>query len=345
MGKNLLFLSLFAFFLFVPLSGRAYYLWDAEKSDLYVVDHYLHPFNGSESGELAVELLIRGPRPGVIKALCDALRENDPRSLFVAPEMIVRLQIREAVPFLVKVLRSEKSDYRILSNTIEALGHLGGPQAVKALEAYYKKGLDLPSPRRSGGLRLEALRALGSLKVEKYRKVLKKEAAAAEGVTQVRLYDALAKMGDPSIRQAILDLLTQSKDPKVIGPALSVLARVGKPEDLAVVDQAQEVPRVDYESDIALELIRCQLGMMAMTNAEKVKKLEAYFQTPDQAQLVWAIDRLGELGTPEALAVLELHLNDPGMGNSKLEILTVFRRNGKRIDRVLRKESQLLKVR
>jgi HEAT repeat protein len=318
---------------------------DRDKPDLDIVDHYLHPFNGGDSMGTEREILIRGPKPGIVKALCAAFQEQDRHALIVATQMLLRLRVRQAIPYLARLLKTEKADYLVLSTAIGGLGDLGGPPAAKALLDYSRNGPDLELADHSTHLRLQALEALGSCGVSRYGKLLKKEAAKREGVERIRLLGALGNMGDPSVRPAILELLNQTQDPKLIGPALGVLSRVGKTEDLDLLDRLQSNPTVANKCRDALDNARLNLHLLNLPPEEQAQELAAYLKDSPNGMEVWAIDKLAELRTPQSLAALELHLNDQGLNTYYLEILVALRRAGKDIVRVVRQDSEVLKVR
>jgi HEAT repeat protein len=124
---------------------------------------------------------------------------------------------------------------------------------------------------------------------------------------------------------------------------LSLLGRFHDPTDLPLLEKLQAKP-VAFKCGEPIESARSRTELFGLPEKQRVEKLAVAFQSDNQSEILQAIRDLSEMGTPNALAVLVLHLNDPGIGNVSSEVLSALRKNGKSFIRQKKGFSDVLKI-
>ncbi|MFI5363155.1 MAG: HEAT repeat domain-containing protein [Elusimicrobiota bacterium] len=250
----------------------------------------LAPALGRMKDKKAVDALlgalnVRGASPRETAAIVDALgRAGDPRAVegIAAAEDYLRsmtLQLGE-LPAGLQVLRSK---------VLEALGRIGGEQAVAVLE----EAVNDKDPR----VVEEAVRGLGRLQIKEAVPALQQLASSGGDMTQA-VFEALASIGDKRAASTLEQGLT-SADKFVAVEAEYALAKLGRKDMIARLESSL---KNDPGSEKVALLAAYYLAKL--DRASGLDHLVALMAKPDAGFSVLAADALGKSENPRAVLPL-----------------------------------------
>ena len=261
----------------------------------------LAPALGRMKGKKAVDALlaafdVRAANPRETVAVVEALgRAGDPRAVteIASANDYLRsmtLQLGD-LPAHLQVLHAK---------ILEALGRLGGEQAVSVLE----ESVNDKDPR----IVEEAVRGLGRLQVKDAIPALQQLASQGGDMTQA-VFEALAEIGDKRA-ESTLEQGLANQDKFVNVEAAYALAKLGHKDMIARL-----------ESFLSKDPGSMKLGILAayylakMDHASGLDYLVALMNKPDSGLTVLAADALGKAENPRAVLPLveALKSDDPSL--------------------------------
>lgn len=242
------------------------------------------------SQQAGADLLAQGKKaiPQLIAALDDPDEVKKASVVFI----LGQLKATEAVPRMIEELKSKNDGVRF--NSAVSLGLVGDSRALPHLVAMLGPGNDDMSKGA-------ALIALGHLKNKDAAPQMKAVLADPDQHLRVLAATALGVLGNNEGLDVALDG-TRSDNESLVLVSIQALGMIG---------DARALPRLDemtlasdaWQSDI--ELTRKQIEYANVGPEKRVELLRGHFDDPSRHVAEWAITALADLGTPEAISLLE----------------------------------------
>lgn len=267
--------------------------------------------NRGESQQAGRSLLAQGKKavPQLVAALDD--RDEDKKASVAI--ILGQLKATEAVPRLIEELKSKNEDVRFSSAL--ALGLIGDSRALPHLAALLGPGGDQTSKGA-------ALIALGRLKNKDA--VLQVKAVLADPDPNIRVLAAttLGALGNHEGLDVALDG-TRSDDQSLVLVSIQAIGLIGDARALPRLEEMNQASDA-WQSDI--ELARKQIEYAGAGPEKRVKVLRGHLDDQSRHVAEWAVTALADLGTPEAISVLEEKARDgnsrsAGLAQMQLEML------------------------
>lgn len=227
-----------------------------------------------------------------IPQLIAALDDPDPDKKAEAAVVLGQLKATEAVPRLIAALKSGSDSLRYMSAL--SLGLVGDSRALPHLVA-------LLGPGNDDAAKGTALIALGYLKDKDALPQVKAALADPDQYTRVLAATTLGALGNHEGLDEALNG-TRSDNQTLVLISIQALGMIG---DARALPRLEEMTRAsdDWQSDI--QLTRKQIEYAGAGPEQRVKLLRGHLDDQSRHVAEWAVTALADLGTPEAISVLE----------------------------------------
>lgn len=242
------------------------------------------------SQQAGMDLLAQGKKavPQLVAALDDP---DDGKKASVAI-ILGQLKAVEAVPRLIEELKSKNKAVRF--NSALALGLVGDSRALPHLVA-------LLGPDGDETSKGAALIALGNLKNRDAVPQVKAALADPDPYLRVLAATTLGALGNREGLDVAVDG-TGSDDQSLVLVSIQALGTIGDARALPRLD-AMTGDSAPWQSDI--DLAKKQIAYASAGPETKVKVLRGHLDDQSRHVAEWAVTALADLGTPEAISVLE----------------------------------------
>lgn len=269
-------------------------LFADEELDRYIAQ--LGSKSRSEWDQAAEKLLFSGKKavPLLIKAL-DAAPDEQKIAIV---RVLLELKASEAVPKIITLLKSENKGLRMLS--AYALGKIHDARALEPL----LKMLETARDEDSRGATIFGLGFLGNSKAVP---VLKNE--LKNDSQRIRIWAASA-LGLLSNAAGFDEALTgtYSENTNIRLSAVEALGVIGDKRAEPRLKEMIDDPRLGWKSEAILSLK--QIEVRNLPDGQKLSALKQCLFGPNERIVEWAIQSLADMGTPEALFLLEEKAKD-----------------------------------
>ena len=228
----------------------------------------------------------------IVKAALNPNRDiSDP-----AIEMLIKFEVKEAVPVLISCLKKEGSRYKI--NSIEALGRIGDPNAIPALVPYLKS--DLYGQTIIALVELDAKETVPNIKDAM---LYVKENGQSPHWDEVLLFTSLAYFGDEQAIKDIMSKLIENEDMRYTSYLDRLVAINVKPIIPDLIKALEDEKIIGGQSNRGPNLVRDLMITIAKMNAiEAVPVLKRYLNIQPVPS---DIDDFLESGAIQALGILK----------------------------------------
>lgn len=241
------------------------------------------------------ELLVQGKKaiPQLIGVLDDADVKKKTTAIFI----LGQLKATEAVPRLIEELKSENSAIRL--GSAFSLGLVGDSRALPHLT-------EMLGPGNDNIARGTALVALGYLKNTEALPQVKAALADPDQYTRVIAATALGMLGNQEgLNEALSG--TSSEDLTIVLISIQALGRIG---DTRAVSRLDEMIQESKGSKSEILLAKSQIDYANVAPDQRIETLRGYLNDPSEKIAEWAITTLADLGTEEAVSLLEEKARD-----------------------------------
>jgi HEAT repeat protein len=235
-----------------------------------------------------------------VPALIGALKDTDASSeaysvAHIAAQSLGDLGDVAAVPPLIEIVKQGKFD-SLWEQAAKALGKLGDPSAIPVLIEMFRKAEDEFGIEKRIRIRVCATMALGNLGGESARLALK-ELLKNDSSLQVK--GTLAKLGDESAIQTIIERLKKGKDHHERFNAARTLIGLGNKSVLPALIKALE-----KDKDSSVRVIVAQ-GLAKFPDSSSTKTLRTALKKDKNEEVrLKAALTLGEMGDRSAVPTL-----------------------------------------
>lgn len=251
-----------------------------------------------DSSHMARYVLARLEYPEAAAAMHRALAKTSHAARVGVINSLGDMQHRAATSDLAKLLRSGDRD--AASAAARSLGHIGGPDAVKALRAARAKARSGLKQRIDNALLIAAESAMAVGRTDEAEAIYRSFYTPKFSL-HFRLAGLRGLMGIEG--GAPTDLLLkaiQDKDPGVRGQMIAIMTEAPGPQ--ATRTFTNLLPSLPADSQVRM------LGMLAARgDALALPAVMSAVKSDNQAVRLAAIDALGELGDETAVPLLALH--------------------------------------
>jgi cyclophilin family peptidyl-prolyl cis-trans isomerase/HEAT repeat protein len=240
-----------------------------------------------------------GDRRGITAARAAAQRRSaDVRVRVSAVRMLGQLKDAESIPTLQRVLEDQATPPNLALETVSALGAIGDAKAFDMLADLFS--------HRWAPLRAAAFASAAKVDPEAFLIVASGLGLDKDWSVRAALAGVLATLDPERVRAVLLELAGET-DPRVQGPALEALAKIGSPDVDARIAAALEAPDFNVRAIAAgLAVDRKMAGA-----AERLAAAYARGQTDaNESARAAAVDALARLGMAAAAPTLRLALSD-----------------------------------
>ena len=232
-------------------------------------------------------------RDEVLPALWEAARFGTAQEKLFACGMIAELRDRDGVDVLVDA--SADADVRVRRRAATALRILADRRAAPRLRAILRTESDLGTVKT-------ALAALGKLGQARDARLVGSFLDHADANVRVVAAGALAMLGDERGLDLVLQA-TASTDPAVQKNATYALGLFRAPAAGAKLDAILADPQSAWRAYALLG--QAERALHGQTPARQVALLDELAQIRSRTVAEWAVDRLTDLGGPDAAAALQ----------------------------------------
>jgi HEAT repeat protein len=221
----------------------------------------------------------------VIGALMDALRDADPWVRYYSCQSLGKLEWNDAAPRIEELLRDPAGQVRV--SAIEALSHLGGDRARRALlNAATSEDVDLARA---------ALIGLGIAPHSDALPTLLSASTAADPTTRLMALSALSKFESPKVLEVLIRTLGDA-DPSVRNAAWGFLAaRSGADATAALVEQLRIGKNVERA-----------VAALASPTRGRVGDIVSNLRKAEESTARGLVSALARIGTDDAMTALVL---------------------------------------
>lgn len=263
-----------------------------------------------ERGPIVEALIAR--RAEARPALWDAARFGSTREKIFACSMIAELRDRDGVDAVVDA--SGDADVRVRRRAATVLRILADRRAAPRLRAL--------TADADAGVVKTALAALGRLGEARDVRTIAPFLAHADAGVRVTAAGALALLGDERGLALVLQA-TGDPDPGVQKTATYALGFFSAPAATAKLDAILADPQAAWRA-YAL-LAKAEHALAGQPAAQQIALLDQFAQMRSRTVAEWAVDRLTDLGGPDAAAILRRVSNRPtpvgGIAARRLRLL------------------------
>jgi len=242
--------------------------------------------------EIAAAMAAR--RTQVLPTLWDAARFGDRAEKMLACSLIAELRDRDGVDALVDA--SADADVRVRRRAATALRILADRRAAPRLRALLGGEADL-------GVLKTALAGLGRIGLARDAQAIAPFLAHADLGVRVVAAGALALLGDEQGLALVLQA-TDAGDPGVQKSATYVLGFFAAPAAAARLQAIVDDPQGAWKAYALIALTERQLAAQPPATQAATLAALARRSGRSRTQAEWAVDRLTDLGTPQAAAAL-----------------------------------------
>ena len=240
-----------------------------------------------------------GDRRGIASARATAQRRSaDVRVRVAAVGMLGKLKDVESIPTLQRVLDDQATPPNLALETVAALGAIGDAKTFDPLADLFT--------HRWAPMRAAALEAAAKVDPDAFLIVVSGLGLDKDWSVRAALAGVLATLDPERVRGVLLELVSET-DPRVQGPALEALAKVGAPDIDARIVSALEAPDFNVRATAA-----ALVGERKMTAAAE-RLAAAYTRGQSDATesaRAAALDAIAKLGLEAATATLHEALSD-----------------------------------
>ena len=243
-----------------------------------------------QRGALAAAMIARGQQ--VLPAVREAARSGEAAEKIFACTMIAEMRDHDGVDAL--VVATGDADVKVRRRATTALRILADARSAPRLRELVKSESDL-------GVLKTALAALGRLGQRRDVRLIEPFLGHADDGVRVTAAAALAMLGD----ERGLDLVIQAThavDPAVQKSATYALAFFSAAAAGARAQAILDDPRGAWKSYALIALVERRLATQSV--GEQVSTLDQLAHGRSRTAAEWAVDRLTDIGTPDAVAVL-----------------------------------------
>jgi cyclophilin family peptidyl-prolyl cis-trans isomerase/HEAT repeat protein len=225
-------------------------------------------------------------------------RSADARLRVAAVRMLAQLKDVDAIPTLERVLDDATTPPNVSLEVVIALGAIGSPKAFDTL-------VDLFS-HKWAPMRAAALASAAKVDPEAFLPVVSGLGPDKDWTVRAAMAGVFASLDAERVRGAVLELASEA-DPRVQGPALEALAKVGAPDLDARLAAALDAPDFNIRATAA-----GLVGARKLTDAagRLVKAYERGQTDANASARGAALDALATLGKDAATPTLRAALND-----------------------------------
>ncbi len=257
------------------------------------------------------ELLVQGKN--AIPQLIGALDDPDVKKKTTVIFMLGQLKATGAVPRLIEELKNENTALRL--GSAFSLGLVGDSRALPHLEAMLGPGNDSIA-------RGTALVALGYLKNTEALPQVKVALADPDQYTRVIAATALGMLGN---REGLDEALsgTESDNPTIVLVSIQALGMIG---DTRALPRLEELIQGSKAGKSGILLAKSQIDYANVAPDQRIESLRGYLNDPNEKIVEWAITTLADLGSPEAITLVQEKARagksrQEGMAQLKLRML------------------------
>jgi HEAT repeat protein len=307
-----------------------------------------------------LEILMRGKDPALVQGLLSILQNGSMTQKGHAAVLAGELDVPEAVPVMVPMLDDKSTYYQNLCWPIlDALGMIGGPQAVQTLTQVFEAAdkqlsskvthpYPFVDPMRDNvvvystgpvgdrdSIEVTAVHQLAHLGQAQLIPELKTAALTPNRLVQPWIARALCRLGDISMHDWARGILTKKGDLDsfTAGPAIDCLGFIGDSGDKDFIASLEQDKSVWGHYPEQLTAAQWQIGMRHDPVENQVLYVATFLQKKVWFMVPWTIGWLGRNGSPEALAQMERVLNEADFAKYQMDMLIVLRQNGVKLVR------------
>lgn len=236
------------------------------------------------------ELIDQGKK--AIPQLIAALEDPDENKKMAIVVVLGQLKATEAVPRLIDELKNENVAVRLMSAF--SLGMTGDSRALPHLVA-------MLAPSNDDMVKGAALMGLGYLKNKDALPQVKAALADPDQNTRILAATALGALGNHEGLDEALNG-TRSDNQSLVLVSIQALGMIGDAGALPRLDEMTKASDA-WQSDI--QLARKQIEYANAGPEKRIELLRGHLNDSSRHVAEWSVTALADLGTPEAISVLE----------------------------------------